>query len=110
MNPALELLRISGMDERQLGATLALLARGMGGVPAIIADLERSAAAGSQLARNVLAAHAAANTALAGVQAAAQEHNPTAGLAGRALANHESVPGDSRVLSGNSSESGAGGP
>lgn len=65
MNEGLELLRISGLSEWQFGAVLAIQARGMGtSVPSILANLQASEQNGSTLARNVLAAHAAADAVL----------------------------------------------
>lgn len=67
MNEALELLRIGGLDAQQFGALLAVLSRGMGQggtVSSIVSNLERSAADGSQLARNVLASFEQADSVL----------------------------------------------
>ena len=60
MNEGLELLRIAGLDTQQMGAVLALCARGQGTggtVSSILANLQGSAENGSTLARDVLAAY-----------------------------------------------------
>jgi hypothetical protein len=67
MHEGLELLRLANMDARQMGAVLALCARGQGTggtVRSILANLESSAANGSTLARDTLASYEQADTAL----------------------------------------------
>ena len=65
MNEGLELFRLSGLDERQLGVVLAIAGRGQGtSVPSILANLRASEQDGSTLARNVLATYAQADAAL----------------------------------------------
>jgi hypothetical protein len=60
-NEGLELFRLSGFDERQMGVLLAIAARGQGStVGAILASLRASEQDGSSLARNVLATYAQA--------------------------------------------------
>ena len=79
MHEGLELLRISGLDERQFGAVLAIQARGAGtSVPSVLANLQASAEDGSSLARNVLATYAAADETLKGM-AAGLKAKPGAG-------------------------------
>jgi hypothetical protein len=67
MNEALELLRISAMDVRQMGALLALCSRGQGTggtVRSILTSLESSAANGSTLARDTLSFYHRADSVL----------------------------------------------
>lgn len=81
MHEGLELLRISGLTEWQFGSILAIQARGMGTtVPSILANLQASEQDGSSLARNTLAAFAAADQVLQQMAGGAKHKaNPGAG-------------------------------
>jgi hypothetical protein len=84
MHEGLELLRISGFTEWQMGTILAIAARGMGqgtSVPSILRNLESSAEDDSSLARNVLAAYAAADQALQQMAAGAKAKHGEGALA-----------------------------
>ena len=75
MHEGLELLRIADLDARQMGAILAISARGQGlggTVRSILASLESSAAEGSGLAKSTLAAYQAADETLKNMAAGAK--------------------------------------
>ena len=83
MNEGLELFRLSGLDERQMGAVLAIAGRWQGSsVPSILANLRASEQDGSSLARNVLATYAQADAALQGIADAARAQRLHAGPGG----------------------------
>ena len=84
MNQGLELLKLHDFSEEQLGVILAIAARGTAIVPGLLSDLQASAQDGSLLARDVLAAHAAADEALQQLAAEAR--------AARAQQGREHVP------------------